>query len=76
MKIVCGRTGDEEYLYDEDDREEERYLFDASESRPAEPFHWTPALQDSFREELEKSVALAPFVRVSLTGSWHTGSLF
>lgn len=54
MKIVCGRTGDEEYLYDEDDREEERYLFDASESRPAEPFHWTPALQDSFREELEK----------------------
>ncbi|EPT04947.1 hypothetical protein FOMPIDRAFT_1039812 [Fomitopsis schrenkii] len=58
MKIVCGRTGDEEYLYDEDDREEERYLFDASESRPADPFHWTPALQDSFREELEKLVIL------------------
>ncbi|KAH9839416.1 phosphatidylinositol 3 and 4-kinase-domain-containing protein [Rhodofomes roseus] len=58
LKIVCGRTQDEEDMYDEDDREDERYLFDASESRTNEPFHWTPALQDSFREELEKLVIL------------------
>ncbi|KAH9935586.1 phosphatidylinositol 3 and 4-kinase-domain-containing protein [Fomitopsis serialis] len=57
VKIVCGRTGDEEHIFDEDDREDERYLFDVSESRTNEPFHWTPALQDSFREELENESA-------------------
>lgn len=41
-------------MFDEDDREDERVLFDATESRLGQPFYWTPALQDSFREELEK----------------------
>lgn len=54
LKIVCGRTGEDEDISDEDDREEERVLFDATESRQGQPFYWTPALQDNFREELEK----------------------
>ncbi|OBZ68177.1 Phosphatidylinositol 4-kinase lsb6 [Grifola frondosa] len=58
LKIVCGKTGEEEYMYDEDDREDERVLFDASESRSGDPFYWSPALQDNFREELEKLVIL------------------
>jgi len=59
VQIVCGRTGDDEDLYDEDDREDERVLFDATESRPSrQPFYWSPALQDTFREELEKLVIL------------------
>lgn len=58
LKIVCGRTGEDEDISDEDDREEERVLFDATESRQGQPFYWTPALQDNFREELEKLVIL------------------
>ena len=54
LKIVCGKTGAEEDLY-EDDVEDERVLYDASESRsPDRPFYWSAALQRSFREELEK----------------------
>ena len=41
-------------MFDEEDREDERVLFDATESLPTEPFYWSPALQDNFREELEK----------------------
>ena len=54
MKIVCGKTGVDEELFDEEEREDERVLFDATESLPNEPFYWTPSLQDNFREELEK----------------------
>lgn len=55
MKIVCGRTGEEEDMYDDDDREDERVLFDVSENNQTEvPFYWSSPLQDSFREELEK----------------------
>ena len=54
LKIVCGKTGAEEDMY-EDDVEDERVLYDASESRsPDRPFYWSAALQRSFREELEK----------------------
>lgn len=55
VNVVCGKTGAEE----EDDGEEEnedRILYDASEDRSGHPFYWTPALQDNFREELEKYV--------------------
>ncbi|PCH43873.1 hypothetical protein WOLCODRAFT_26265 [Wolfiporia cocos MD-104 SS10] len=58
LKIICGRPGDEEDMFDEDDREDERVLFDATESRSDQSFYWTPALQDNFREELEKLVIL------------------
>ncbi|KAI0341916.1 hypothetical protein BDW22DRAFT_1331270 [Trametopsis cervina] len=58
MKIICGKTGVEEDLLDEEEREDERVLFDATETLPNEPFYWSPALQDSFREELEKLVIL------------------
>ncbi|KAI0821620.1 phosphatidylinositol 3 and 4-kinase-domain-containing protein [Trametes gibbosa] len=57
VNVVCGKTGAEE----EDDGEEEnedRILYDASEDRSGHPFYWTPALQDNFREELEKLVIL------------------
>lgn len=54
MKIVCGRTGEEEDLYD-DEREEDHALYDASEDNdPNRPFYWSQALQQSFRQELEK----------------------
>ncbi|KAJ4483446.1 phosphatidylinositol 3 and 4-kinase-domain-containing protein [Lentinula aciculospora] len=57
VTAICGgRSGDVDEFYD--DYEEER-LFDATESMngPRE-FYWTPALQRSFREELEKLVIL------------------
>ncbi|EKM54262.1 uncharacterized protein PHACADRAFT_174771 [Phanerochaete carnosa HHB-10118-sp] len=59
MKIVCGKTGTEDEGWDEEEREEERMLFDATENvSAAEDFYWTPALQDNFCEELEKLVIL------------------
>ncbi|GJE94494.1 hypothetical protein PsYK624_106640 [Phanerochaete sordida] len=58
-KIVCGKTGAEDEGWDEEEREEERMLFDASENiTDSEDFYWTPGLQDNFREELEKLVIL------------------
>lgn len=59
LKTVCGKTGAEEEIFDDDDREVESVLFDATENRGGQqPFHWTQALQDNFREELEKLVIL------------------
>ncbi|RDB16775.1 Phosphatidylinositol 4-kinase lsb6 [Hypsizygus marmoreus] len=59
LKIVCGRTGDTEDIYDDTDYDDERILYDASESIDSErPFYWSQALQKSFREELEKLVIL------------------
>ncbi|KIY74085.1 hypothetical protein CYLTODRAFT_364402 [Cylindrobasidium torrendii FP15055 ss-10] len=56
LKILCGRTGDAEDVYD--DYDEER-LFDASETgNSPTPFYWTNNLQQSFRDELEKLVIL------------------
>lgn len=55
LRICCGRTGDDEDFYDEEHEHEHR-LFDVSEGLGNRPFYWTTALQDSFREELEKSV--------------------
>lgn len=53
MSVVCGRTGDGDDVFD--DYEEERVLFDATEGGDAQtPFYWSQALQQSFREELEK----------------------
>lgn len=55
LKIVCGKTGDTEDVDDEPDYEEERVLYDASESIDSEqPFYWSQILQKSFRDELEK----------------------
>ena len=54
MNIVCGKTGVDEEMFDEEDREEDRVLFDATDNLPNEPFYWSQALQDNFREELEK----------------------
>lgn len=54
MKIICGKTGEDEDMFDEEDREDERVLFDVTESHTDTPFYWSPALQDNFREELEK----------------------
>ncbi|KAF5348627.1 hypothetical protein D9758_006851 [Tetrapyrgos nigripes] len=57
LKIVCGRTGEIDDVYD--DYEDERVLFDATEPNTGQrPFYWSPALQESFREELEKLVIL------------------
>ncbi|KAI0088026.1 phosphatidylinositol 3 and 4-kinase-domain-containing protein [Irpex rosettiformis] len=58
MKILCGKTGVEEDFMEDEDREDERVLFDATEALPNQPFYWSPPLQDSFREELEKLVIL------------------
>ncbi|KAJ6499308.1 phosphatidylinositol 3 and 4-kinase-domain-containing protein [Mycena sanguinolenta] len=57
LKIVCGRTGDPDED-DEADYEEEHVLFDVTEAGDSRPFYWSQALQQSFREELEKLVIL------------------
>lgn len=58
-KIICGKTGAEDEGWDEEEREEERMLFDATETASdSDEFYWTPALQDNFRQELEKLVIL------------------
>ena len=55
LKVVCGRTGDTEDLYEEAEYEDERVLYDATESSQNHaPFYWSQTLQQSFREELEK----------------------
>ena len=55
LKIVCGKTGDEEDLGLLDDPDEDRVLYDASEEEAGNhPFYWSEQLQQSFREELEK----------------------
>ena len=54
LKIVCGKTGDAEDLFDDFDHEDERQLFDTIEGDSERPFYWSPSLQHSFREELEK----------------------
>jgi phosphatidylinositol 4-kinase type 2 len=54
MKVICGRTGQEDDLYDEDDSEEQSMIFDQDGSDSGRPFYWTRQLQLSFREELEK----------------------
>lgn len=56
MKIVCGKTGDEDQdLYDDADQEDDRVLFDVTDvGENGAPFYWTQTLQQSFREELEK----------------------
>lgn len=54
LQVVCGKTGDEEELYEDDD-DEGQVLFDATEDAgPSRPFYWSTTLQQSFREELEK----------------------
>ncbi|KAI0051900.1 hypothetical protein FA95DRAFT_1484684 [Auriscalpium vulgare] len=59
VKVVCGRTGAEEDVYDEAEAEDERVLYDATESHDTtRPFYWSAPLQQSFREELEKLVIL------------------
>ncbi|KAG6842078.1 hypothetical protein C0991_002732 [Blastosporella zonata] len=60
IKIVCGRTGDIEDVYDDSDYDDERVMYDASESsnNSERPFYWSQVLQKSFREELEKLVIL------------------
>jgi len=55
LRICCGRTGDDDDYYDEEHEHDHR-LFDVSEGLGNRPFYWTTALQDSFREELEKCV--------------------
>jgi hypothetical protein len=57
LRICCGRTGDDEDFYDEENEHDHR-LFDVSEGLGNRPFYWTASLQDSFREELEKYVVL------------------
>jgi predicted alpha/beta hydrolase family esterase len=59
MKIICGRTGDTDDLYDDADYEDERMLYDATEAPEVQrPFYWSQQLQQSFREELEKLVTI------------------
>jgi phosphatidylinositol 4-kinase type 2 len=54
LKIICGKTGEED-VYDDADHEDERVLYDATEEADSQlPFYWSQALQQSFREELEK----------------------
>ncbi|KAF8844727.1 hypothetical protein BDN67DRAFT_674395 [Paxillus ammoniavirescens] len=57
IKVICGKTGDDDL--EDEDPEEERALFDTTEEGDSgRPFYWSRALQQSFREELEKLVIL------------------
>lgn len=59
LKIVCGKTGDEDEMDGLEDLDEERVLFDITEDDGTnQPFYWSATLQQSFREELEKLVIL------------------
>ncbi|KAH6913832.1 phosphatidylinositol 3 and 4-kinase-domain-containing protein [Coprinopsis sp. MPI-PUGE-AT-0042] len=59
LKVVCGKTGPSEDVYDDTDYEEDQALYDATEhSGVHRPFYWSQTLQDNFREELEKLVIL------------------
>jgi len=51
LKVICGRTGEVEDIYE--DYDDER-LYDATEDDSSRPFYWSKNLQLSFREELEK----------------------
>ncbi|KAM6502295.1 Phosphatidylinositol 3- and 4-kinase domain containing protein [Amanita muscaria] len=57
LKILCGKTEDLDDLentpYDVD-----HMLFDPTDEESERPFYWSPALQQNFREELEKLVIL------------------
>ena len=55
VKIVCGRTGSERDVDDEED--DDQLLYDASYETADRPFYWSQALQQSFRAELEKYVS-------------------
>lgn len=57
MKVVCGRTGQEDELFEDDeDNEEQTVIFDQDDHASDRPFYWTRHLQNSFRQELEKYV--------------------
>lgn len=72
LNVLCGKTGEEEDLFDDDDREVESVLFDATENRQSQqPFHWSQALQDNFREELEKLVILGECIHLRVACSLH-----
>jgi phosphatidylinositol 4-kinase type 2 len=59
IQVICGKTGEDEDMYDDAEQEDERALFDVTEDNDSgRPFYWTLALQQSFREELEKCVSL------------------
>jgi phosphatidylinositol 4-kinase type 2 len=54
LNILCGKTGDLESLDDDPTSNDDRMLFDVTEAGSERPFYWSPALQQNFREELEK----------------------
>lgn len=52
LGVMCGRVGEAE----EDEEVDDSYEAE-SDDRPG-TFHWTPAIQNEFREELEKLIIL------------------
>ena len=54
MKVICGRTGQEDELFDDDDDTEEQTVIFNHDHVSDRPFYWTRQLQNSFRQELEK----------------------
>lgn len=56
LQIVCGRTGEENELHEEDEDDEQiRALYNFEDTRN---FYWSLALQQDFRLELEKLIIL------------------
>jgi phosphatidylinositol 4-kinase type 2 len=51
LKVVCGRTGDFDDIYDDDDDEQ---MYHGAELEDGSPFYWSAPVRASFREELEK----------------------
>jgi len=59
MSVLCGKTGDDNALYEEDPEENE-ILYDSTIDIGNRPFHWSAILLQSLREELEKCVVPSP----------------
>ncbi|CCA67572.1 related to LSB6-LAs17 Binding protein [Serendipita indica DSM 11827] len=67
LSLVCGKTGEEEDLTDEEVEDEQaRTMYEMPESTD---FYWSLALQQDFRLELEKLVILDYIIRNTDRGS-------
>lgn len=71
IQIVCGRTGEENELREEDEEDEQiRALYDVED---AGDFYWSLALQQDFRLELEKLIILGTLLD-KFHGSYTNGT--
>ena len=64
LGVLCGKAGGDFEDYDDDYDYEQNANGREEHAREDGGFSWTPALQQSFREELEKLIILGKFLHV------------